>query len=1655
MDVATRFQPRPRTGSSYLERERNASGSNGPAEGSGSESESLIRRKFQRTTAADADTTDHTFRKPALPASATRPPADHKPSFSHRRRSTLRENVRVPSGPREFPSPGKRVPSGSISSTTPSVSEATNSSRSFLPQSTSEPFIKPGGLPRFGFNDDNLDTIDTPATPADPAGNDFDFIPTVNFDDLQNSIANYDGNGPLLSDFPAAGGSRTTHQEMSSSGSSTSKRAGLEGSKPQASRLGEEAAVSRTSSLRRRLSAVTGGNKQASHQERPRDASGSSQPGGLSLRSRRQSTAPTGPPPSGPAPPPVGAGTRPPRKSLGPGVISSMMEGRKASQPLPSAATDPNLKSSLARTSSLSKSRRTTMQPPASGGAELPRVSTLQATTQSRANKVKSLQPPPREPADPNTPPVRPVSKGNLARAHTPSSSGNKRQSTASGRASGLGARTISPTDARRLKRLSMMQAPPLPSNPPKEHPPPPPPEEFGAAKLEFPRLAQSSPSLIPRKTSVATPTSARASPEARFGFSQGGGGVSLSSKSSYQSLNNSSGSASRLPTPKPRNVHSSSAQYGDEEEAVPPVPAIPKAYESPRECELPFFTNALRTSQSGSNFGSSERMAGEPESDMPLLSRPQQSERRSKHSVDLSRVHHRINTMENIERSMNAAEAAKPARPQQLDATGRKNSNLQPLRLPPLNLMPLHSSSNSKSGFSRPSQDLVRDDDFASFAGIAQTPEPKRIAKTPSTPMTASKATFTRRQDEEMAKQKAMRSSSSHYALRGLMQYDDNATQFFDDTDNEFTGSGVPIPVPKQRNAITPFSSGSLPKQSGEYVRAARARPSGDYTGEFTLGKFQNHQLQDSLPLKPQGPRPSRSGTDASYKTAETPSSFESPMAEAAETKKENGGGLRRKLSRGWRRSSSKATNILEHKSSPQQDNSGGSASEKEKSAPNKLHKRQSEMPPPRLPASATWTGDIPTLPVATARPSLDSMRRKSTTASVNTLTSNAVPTDTEHAPSAPPAPPVAKTKSSLHSEQPQPVNLSNRASSWGNINPTTRPGVPKAAVTNPKARQGSIATSISAIVKDKDDLTADEEMRRLSQKRRDVDSTARETEELKKRALARSPLTPDRVLHDRNCTLNIFERGEIMDYEKDGIYFTGTKNARKIVGSLTPSPQPTSSDKDSKSGNYGYDDERGDYNIVLGDHLAYRYEVVDILGKGSFGQVVRCIDHKAGGLVAVKIIRNKKRFHQQALVEVGILGRLRDWDPDGAHATLSITSSFYFRSHLCIVTPCLSINLYELIRAHNFVGFPLPLIRRFARQLLACLILLQQKRIIHCDLKPENILLCEARKADVRVIDFGSSCKEEEKVYTYIQSRFYRSPEVILGSSYGLGIDMWSLGCILAELWTGYPLFPGENEQEQLACIMEIFGPPDRHLVERCTRKKLFFDSVGKPRVTVSSKGRRRRPSSKTLSQALKTDDEAFLDFLARCLRWDPDRRMKPHDAINHPFITNQPLQQRPGIPDEARRPARVRPTAAVPNTNGSVPSPVKRVATTAGTSSSSANAFAMQQQQATPAKERSRPLPETPQTALRNGTASNSNQTQGSPSKQLGGVRRHSTVNSANSAAVAGSKRTSNGVPLSVGAASNTAAQRQASTTTNNSGNLAQMAAREANATARWRA
>jgi dual specificity tyrosine-phosphorylation-regulated kinase 2/3/4 len=109
--------------------------------------------------------------------------------------------------------------------------------------------------------------------------------------------------------------------------------------------------------------------------------------------------------------------------------------------------------------------------------------------------------------------------------------------------------------------------------------------------------------------------------------------------------------------------------------------------------------------------------------------------------------------------------------------------------------------------------------------------------------------------------------------------------------------------------------------------------------------------------------------------------------------------------------------------------------------------------------------------------------------------------------------------------------------------------------------------------------------------------------------------------------------------------------------------------------------------------------------LGKGSFGQVLKVLDYKTGNLKALKIIRNKKRFHHQAQVELKVLEHLRSQDPGDDYNVIHIQEHFMFRSHLCITFELLSINLYEFIKQNNFVGLSLGLIRRFAVQMLQSL--------------------------------------------------------------------------------------------------------------------------------------------------------------------------------------------------------------------------------------------------------------------------------------------------------------------------------------------------------------
>lgn len=309
----------------------------------------------------------------------------------------------------------------------------------------------------------------------------------------------------------------------------------------------------------------------------------------------------------------------------------------------------------------------------------------------------------------------------------------------------------------------------------------------------------------------------------------------------------------------------------------------------------------------------------------------------------------------------------------------------------------------------------------------------------------------------------------------------------------------------------------------------------------------------------------------------------------------------LRRKLSLSWKRSAAK---------------NDGSHAQGERGEQNSI--KHDSMPPPRIPASATLNiinTSKPPSPAPSTKSGgtgtyLESRRRKSSASSLNAI--------------------IAQE----HRARGDGVSVAKKDSALDTV--AERTALPYSSsvvqkILKPKSSSVVLRhNDVWTAELDKDDVIAEDEMKRLGSRRKDTELAARTLDALRKRATAKERVGPQEAL--RIAVLNIYERGEIMD-SKD-VYFCGTQNAAKVVG-----------DVQSDKPNFGYDDERGDYTIVPGDHLAYRYEIIDVLGKGSFGQVVRCIDHKTGVLVAVKIIRNKKRFHQQALVEVNLLQKLREW--------------------------------------------------------------------------------------------------------------------------------------------------------------------------------------------------------------------------------------------------------------------------------------------------------------------------------------------------------------------------------------------------------------------------
>ncbi|KAK0151093.1 Homeodomain-interacting protein kinase 1 [Merluccius polli] len=346
------------------------------------------------------------------------------------------------------------------------------------------------------------------------------------------------------------------------------------------------------------------------------------------------------------------------------------------------------------------------------------------------------------------------------------------------------------------------------------------------------------------------------------------------------------------------------------------------------------------------------------------------------------------------------------------------------------------------------------------------------------------------------------------------------------------------------------------------------------------------------------------------------------------------------------------------------------------------------------------------------------------------------------------------------------------------------------------------------------------------------------------------------------------------------------------------------------------------GDYQLVQHEILcsvANSYEVLEFLGRGTFGQVAKCWKRGTNEIVAIKILKNHPSYARQGQIEVSILSRLSTENADEFNFVRSY-ECFQHKSHTCLVFEMLEQNLYDFLKHSKFSPLLLKSIRPVLQQVSTALMKLKSLGLIHADLKPENIMLVDPLRQPyrVKVIDFGSASHVSKAVCsTYLQSRYYRAPEIILGLPFCEAIDMWSLGCVIAELFLGWPLYPGASEYDQIRYISQTQGLPAEYLLSAGTKTSRFFNRgpdasyplwrLKTPTEHEAEMGIKSKEARKYIFNCLddmmqvnmttldgtdvlaeKADRREFIDLLKKMLTLDADKRVTPMKTLNHPFVT-----------------------------------------------------------------------------------------------------------------------------------------------------------------------
>ncbi|XP_050324814.1 probable serine/threonine-protein kinase dyrk2 isoform X6 [Bactrocera neohumeralis] len=349
--------------------------------------------------------------------------------------------------------------------------------------------------------------------------------------------------------------------------------------------------------------------------------------------------------------------------------------------------------------------------------------------------------------------------------------------------------------------------------------------------------------------------------------------------------------------------------------------------------------------------------------------------------------------------------------------------------------------------------------------------------------------------------------------------------------------------------------------------------------------------------------------------------------------------------------------------------------------------------------------------------------------------------------------------------------------------------------------------------------------------------------------------------------------------------------------------------------------DDADGHLIYHNGDILLHRYKIMATLGEGTFGRVVKVKDMERDFCMALKIIKNVEKYREAAKLEINALEKIAQKDPHCEHLCVKMIDWFDYHGHMCIVFEMLGLSVFDFLRENNYEPYPLEQVRHMAYQLCYSVKFLHDNRLTHTDLKPENILFVDSeytthynhkinrevrrvKNTDVRLIDFGSATFDHEHHSTIVSTRHYRAPEVILELGWSQPCDVWSIGCILFELYLGITLFQTHDNREHLAMMERILGQiPYRMARNHChyskTKTKYFYH--GKlDWDEKSSAGRYVRDHCKPLFRYQMSDTEdhcELFDLIKKMLEYEPSQRVTLGDALRHPFFDKLPPHQRVG--------------------------------------------------------------------------------------------------------------------------------------------------------------